>query len=343
MEPEQSVQPDSPLAQIVTILSLAPIPNADKIELATVLGWEVVVQKSEFNVGDLAIYFSIGSILPTSNPNTAFLEGKVLKTRKIRRVLSQGLLGSISWLASFGVTTAVAEGDNVTDLLGVRKWVATEEMSLYESASGCGGPFPQLIPKTDEPRVQNCPKRLRELENQPVVITQKYDGTSYTILAYDGKVLVCNRNNIVAPDSNTPYAEITKRYNLIEKLTQLGKNLAIQGEIIGPKINGNRHKVPDKELFVFNIYDANAHTYMSWDAVLALTTQLGLKTVPVVYRGIMKPDWLTVPALLELSSSQLYDTGVIAEGIVVKSDYGVGGPRTSFKVISNKYLLKYDL
>lgn len=58
------VQPDSTLAQIVRVLEINPIKDADRIELASVLGWKVIIKKDEFKVGDLAIYYSINSILP---------------------------------------------------------------------------------------------------------------------------------------------------------------------------------------------------------------------------------------------------------------------------------------
>ena len=52
------------LASIQKIGNLEPIPNADAIEKATVLGWELVVKKGEFRIGDLCVYCEIDSILP---------------------------------------------------------------------------------------------------------------------------------------------------------------------------------------------------------------------------------------------------------------------------------------
>ena len=41
------------LASIQRIKALEPIENADAIVRATVLGWQLVVKKGEFEVGDL--------------------------------------------------------------------------------------------------------------------------------------------------------------------------------------------------------------------------------------------------------------------------------------------------
>src|SRR5689334_16933923 len=116
---DRGVDPDRALATIVRILNIEPIEKADKIELATVLGWQVVVLKNQFKVGDLCIYFSIDSILDPDNPNTSFLEGKRLKTKKLLKVLSQGLVGSLDWLLYYNTEFDLnnfKEGDDVSNI-----------------------------------------------------------------------------------------------------------------------------------------------------------------------------------------------------------------------------------
>lgn len=53
-----------PLAYIVKIDSISPIEGADKIELAHVMDYTVVVKKQEFQPGDLALYIEVDSVLP---------------------------------------------------------------------------------------------------------------------------------------------------------------------------------------------------------------------------------------------------------------------------------------
>ena len=350
---ENSVIPDYPMATVVKILELIPIPNADNIELAKVLGWQVIVKKGEFSVGDLAIYFCIGSVLSADDVNFAFLQGKPIKTKKIRNTLSQGLLLPLFMTVSYNLKD-LREGDDVTQQLNVRKWVSREELSLYSEVPGendLKAPFPSCIPKTNEERVQNITKKLVELQNKPIVITQKYDGTSATFMVLDGKFAICGRNNVLLKENGEShhYFEIAKRYNLEANLKEKGKNIAIQGEIIGQrkdgryKINSNRHHLLDFEFHVFNIFDIDKRYYMNWSELSEITNSLGLKTVPVLYLGLMKEKWLAIDTLLALATEQRYEGGHICEGIVVKSDEGYGFPRTSFKVISNEYLLKYKL
>ena len=85
---------------------------------------------------------------------------------------------------------------------------------------------------------------------------------------------------------------------------------------------------------------------MNWQEMLDIIEIMDLKTVPVVYRGVMKEEWLSSNALVELAEKQFYgtcDKKVLGEGIVIKSDYSFGYPRTSMKAISRKYLIKHGI
>ena len=91
------------LAYVVMIDAVTPIKGYDRVELAHVGGWTVVVGKGEFEAGDPAIYFEIDSKLPEVEPftNMEFLAKKnyKVKTQKMCKSISQGLLMSA---ANFG-------------------------------------------------------------------------------------------------------------------------------------------------------------------------------------------------------------------------------------------------
>lgn len=341
-----AVEADRTLAQIVKVDKIEAVEGADRIQAAHVLGWELVVKKDEFRPGDLAIYFSIGSILDVTNPNTSFLEGKPLRTKKIRGIISQGLLGPLTWLKDYGVDPAnVKEGDDVTAKMQVKKWVPIDEKEIYSAETDNErAPFPWYVPRTDEERIQNMTRHLQKFADQPIVLTQKFDGTSCTYVYSQDKFMTCSRNNVLLRETemSRPYLEIAKRYDLAVKMAGLKRNLAIQGEIIGPKINANRHKTNEIEYYVFNVYDIDAKLYLGYDDIMDITQKLGLKMVDLVYRGIMKSEWLNVKTLLELANAQKYSTGQIAEGLVLKLDQKAG-PKLSCKIISNNYLIKYGL
>lgn len=114
------------LAYIVTIDSITPIEKADNIELAHVGGWNVIIRKNEFNVGDMAVFFEIDSLLPETEWSE-FLRPKKFKVKTYKlgkfNVISQGLLLPMSILPD-NKTYNVHE--DVTKLLGIRYYVAED-------------------------------------------------------------------------------------------------------------------------------------------------------------------------------------------------------------------------
>lgn len=139
------------LAHIETIKELRPIEGADKIVLATVLDWNVIVKKDEFSVGDKCVYIEIDSVVPSPEPiydettgelkgfgkpeyeHFAFLEKRKwkIKSMKMRGVISQGIVFKLSDLK---LEADLAVGTDVTERLGVTEVIEdAEEAGLNTS------------------------------------------------------------------------------------------------------------------------------------------------------------------------------------------------------------------
>jgi len=333
------VEPDRCLACVAKVINVEPIPKADKLVKVSVLGWSCVVRKGEFNIGDLGIYFGIDSILDTENPEFSFLGGKPLKTRKILGTISQGLLLPLSILEYYHIPKeAIKEGDDLSLQLKVKKYIPPEEQQVYNNEKS--NKIPEHVQKTDEIRIQQRPQFLEEIKERPIVITRKEDGTSTSYIYYKGEFMVAGRNYVCSEDDKSGrfYFINEKQFNIGEKMRNYGRNIAIQGETIGWKINHNRlgFKENEYDFRVFNIWDIDNQVYLSHDETMSICETLGLHIVPVIYKGILLADKLTIDGLLRLAESIEYKPNVPAEGIVIKTlDY----PRISFKVVSNKYLL----
>ena len=103
------------LASIQLIKDLRPIPNADAIVCAQVLGWECVAKKNEFNVGDKCVYFEIDSVLPIESWNDHLRKEPDkplrIKSIRLRGVLSQGLALPISIFEKHGYQIIEENGD----------------------------------------------------------------------------------------------------------------------------------------------------------------------------------------------------------------------------------------
>lgn len=206
--------------------------------------------------------------------------------------------------------------------------------------------FPSsVVPKTDERRLQDNPNLLEYIADRNIVVTRKEDGSSATFAFKDGNFSICGRNFtwLTPCGASKNYYLIANKFNLEDGMTALQRNIAIQGELIGPKINANRMRLEDYQFRVFNIYDIDEKTYLPWAEVEAVCVELKLATVPVIYQGPAGDLQLTVPAFLLLAEQQKYTSQTLAEGIVVKTDDYSSRGRVSFKVISNKYLLKHKL
>jgi len=332
----------------VQVKNLIPINGADLIELADINGWKCVVKKNDFNVGDMGVYITIDSVPDFEDPNFAFLKGKTacIKTMKMKGIISQGLLGPLSWLTSRGHDVSeVALNEDVTEKMGVSKYITEEEAYQYPEKGGNHQiypkqPFPLNVPRTDATRLQNEPDYLTEIVDKELIITRKEDGCSATYVFTDGQFIVCGRN--VAPHKSDPsgkhYFEIEKVFDIEKKMTEYGRNIAIQGEIIGPKINGNRLKLNKNTYRVFDIYDIDKQEYLHYDEITTICNNFQLEQVPLIYRGPANNLELTIEAFEKLATEQLYLKDVLAEGIVVKTDNY--SPRTVFKYVSPLFLAK---
>lgn len=336
------------LASIRKIIDIQPIPNADAIEVVTVDGWDCVSKKGEFKVGDLCVYFEVDSFLPVRSEfeflrkgcfrSTTYLgDGFRLKTIRLRGQLSQGLVLPVS---TFPFPKEPEIDDDVTGLLGVQKW----EVPISAQLAGiCKNTFPSWIRKTDQERVQNLYNKYYEQYKDTVfTATMKLDGSSMTVYYKDGEVGVCSRNMDLIEDDNNTFWKTAKKYNLPEVLKaygkhELAKNIAIQGELMGPGVQGNRENLPDHQFFVFNIWDIDEQRYLTWEEetfICYTLYDLGADYNIVPYLKQCIPFQLTLPELLKASEIESINHD-IAEGIV----YQTLDRTFSFKVINNQFLL----
>lgn len=181
------------LARVVTVDGLSPIEGADRIELALIGGWQVIVQKGLYTVGCKAVYFEIDSLLSTEKfPDLAKMSSKLMhevqgvtycriKTLKLKGEISQGYLNPLS---AVGVGADVEVDTDLTEFLGVRKYESKEERVRNNGEMNVSRPktFPDFIPKTDQTRVQNMSALyLKAVEDQEQFeVTYKLDGSSLT-------------------------------------------------------------------------------------------------------------------------------------------------------------------
>ena len=352
------------LATIQKIADLQPIEGRDRIELASVLGWRVIVKKDEFKIGDLCVYIEIDSVLPEKE-EFEFLRSKKfrIRTMKMAGVISQGICFPLSILPG----SEYEEGDDVTDVIGVtqyepemddpvkvdepkkKSWLMRFKWYRNWKKKAGNSAFPSFLSKTDEIRIQNAPWMLEDKE--PYILTEKVDGCSGSFALVRHKFLfwhryefiVCSRNRRLPVNDGSVYWQVAEKYNLAAKLrNMIGKYdwIAIQGEGIAPKIQGNKYKVPSPRFYAFNLITPEGR-FGSIKAKGILSV-FEVEFVPIISIDQRLPD--TVEEMLAMAHGQtmIPPDGEIRprglrEGLVVRSRDG----KKSFKAVDPEFLLKY--
>lgn len=357
------------LAHIEKIDWIRPIEGKDRIALAGVLGWSVIIQKSDYKEGDKCIFCEIDSVFP-EKPEFEFLRSKKfrIKTMRMGGVISQGICFPISILPEGNYEI----GDDVTELIGITQYRPTMDKEEGDNNEDIEPAkkyprflmrwswfrkivlsnkqekgFPGFINKTDETRIQNAPFYLR-MDCQWIA-TEKIDGQSgsFTLQRVKGKhfwnkdtydFAVCSRNLRKWKKDASSYWQVAERYNIegvLRKLISDYEWVAIQGECVAPNVQGNKYKVSDPDLYVFNlIYPSGRVGSLEAKKIVE---EHGLKFVPII-DGPVNLQGMTVPEVLDYATdkSQLYDT--LREGIVFRSLDG----KQSFKAVSPEFLIKHN-
>ena len=350
------------LATIQVINAIDPIEGKDRIALAQVIGWHVIVQKSQFSVGDQCVYIEIDSVLP-EKPEFEFLRPKNfrIRTMKMAGVISQGICFPMSILPPGSYET----GQDVTDLLGVKQYepdmddpVPKKQPSKLDKypvflrklawfrrlvlGKKKDDAFPSFISKTDEERIQNCPWLLKD--STQWTLTEKVDGTSGTFAIVKHKRLfktsyeyiVCSRNRRLRVDDGSIYWQVSEKYGLKNKLINLlnGNDwIAIQGECIGPKIQGNKYKVTEPHFYAFNLITPGGR--IASVKAKNILSCFDIDFVPIVKEKAVLPD--NTEAVLALAHGQSVIGDTLREGLVCRSSDG----RQSFKAVDPEFLLQY--
>lgn len=337
------------LASIQRIDSLEPIAGADQIEKARILGWELVVKKGEFAVGDTCIYCETDSVLPDKSPFEFLRPRKFrIKIMRLRGQISQGIAFPISLLPNS--ETGYQIGQDVTELMGVTKW----EPIIPAHLSGViKGNFPSFLVKTDEPRIQILQGVLDHYAGTVCYVSEKVDGTSTTISLKDGVLGICSRNLELVESQENSFWQIAREQKLEEKMKAYCEahkmNIAIQGELIGNGVQKNPLQISGKKILFFNVFDIDRHTYLDYLDFRSACAEMNLETVPIVDENFILTN--DIPSLVQYATAKsALNPNVWREGVIIRpmkeivdtTARGLENGRLSFKIVNPEYILKYD-
>lgn len=346
-------------AEVVRVTEVLPHPNADRLEIAHFemattgpSAYDVVIQKGTYKPGDLAAYFSVDCLLPTTHPAFAFLldrldgAGKAvyrLKAARLRGTFSQGLLVTAPDTHAFG--------DRVDQTFGVTYHVDPEPEERNPTAP------------TRKPKIQPMPvygveslKKVPRLfdAGELVMVTEKIHGCNFRFgwvrrkfLGFNwGWRFVVGSHRMIKDGGGPGYygVDLWTRAVTDMRLRDMTRDLkghVFYGELYGYTTTGQpiqdltygTHPAKGPRLAIFDIWDAHNKTWVRALDRYRMCLSLELPHVPVLYLSTL---W--EPGLLGLAegNTTLCDSH-IREGIVIET---LNGPRKKAKFVGQGYLLR---
>lgn len=302
------------LASIEKIEEISPIEGADKIEVAKILGWRIVIPKNTYKVDDLVVFVPIDTIIEPKEWNSFLIDKNnpskpiIIRTFHFKtwNQVSQGICFPMSILPEGSYEI----GEEVSVLCGVMKYERPIPVHL---AGLVAGNFPShIISKTDEDNLLSNPAVYDELLSCDFVeLCLKMDGTSGTFIKHSGEVKVCSRK-LELKRGDSIFWRMVEKYNLEEIIPD---NTSIQFETCGPSILGNQMGLSTNEIYIFNYKDLVSNEYLDKSTVGGNGISLPwVKQVEFFTQGTLP----TIDELQEIANKQFYENGNPAEGIVIR-------------------------
>ncbi len=333
-------------------LTIVDHPNADKLEVAIVGDYRVVVGKGEYCTGDWAVYIPSNSVLspdflarvhPTTRNYLSGAEKNRVKAQRIRGILSEGML----WCGYDFPIYEYELGFDCAELLGITKHAEQLPMTFRGKATGNA---PTL--RYDIENFKKYPDVFKD--GEPVVFTEKLHGTWCCLgLHVEAGPIVTSKglsNRGIALDVHD---EQNKKDNIYVKMWHQHKksvdrlfstSVYVLGEIVGPGIQKGFDYGYDQPTFkMFDLHiDGRYVNILSEEWLYAAEL---FDTVPILFAGRFSKE-----LMLQYTNGQSTVNGVdhIREGIVVKAvperyadrDVAPNLGRAILKSVNEDYLLR---
>lgn len=356
-----------------SILDIQPHNNAERLEVATVYGFQVIVSKGRYKVGDKTVYIPIDSILPEKLESKLFPEDSKIKLNnhrvrqiKIRGLASQGMLINPDEIADLVNPKYLTEEQDLKKILDVKKYEPPIKHSNLNA-----GPKGQRNKKNENPlfhkyngldNIKWFPNKFSE--QTEVVIQEKLHGTNarasimpYAANTWWKKILQFLRlapriencygsNNVEISAKSTykgfygedVYGSVFSKLDVFKKI-KFGES--VFGEIVGPGIQkGYTYSLKEHAFVLFDVKVLQPDGTQKWlnpAEAKAFAIERGFQFVPIVYEGPFNKE---LAYGLSRGPSMFDPKEKVREGIVIKAadNYSVEGNKQALKWVSEDYL-----
>lgn len=324
------------IVPVTTIEALMPHNNADNLELAQVLGWQLVVRKGEYQVGEKIVYFSIDTLLPLELSDRLGIT-KYLSKQRIRCAKLRGE-------PSFGLAVRPDQewpvGENVAEFYQVRKY----EPPVRVTAGDAEVAHPLFVAYTEIENMRNFPDTFSAGES--VILSEKIHGTQVRLASIEGELMAGSKQVRRKRPAEDRFASSTYWYpfslepvrTLVEELACEHRQVILFGEVYGSKIQSFHYGL--RSVLGFRAFDLllDGH-YMDWPDFLALCVKYGVETVPAL--ATIPFDLAEVKRYSEGKTRLMESDAHIREGVVVRPVSERHDPRVGrviLKYVSDSYL-----
>jgi len=346
------------IVEVCKVKDVQPHPNADRLDIAVIKGWNCIIQKDSYKVDDLVVFIPPDCVLPDSlidEHELTYLKGnKRTGTVRLRGYLSQGLVLPVP-------KGKYKEGDDVAEVMGITKYVQPERTIQGAPRATRKRMNPHFSKYFEMENIKNFPDVFTEDDH--VVITEKIHGSNwcagwlpieidagqpwwYRVLArikllFGKKYEFCYGSHNVQLAGRgrnyyemDVYAKIVDKYNFKEIIPN---GVIVYGEVYGKGIQDLEYGLSDIKVAIFDIKENGV--YLPWEKVVEFSLKHNIPTVPTMYIGVFNQH--TVDMLTEGQS--YFDHKQMREGIVIRSldetnHWKVG--RKVLKSVSAAYLAR---
>lgn len=357
-----------------TILDIQPHNGADRLEVATVYGFQVIVTKGKYRIGSRLVYVPVDAILPENLENILFPKDSKIKLNnhrirqiRIRGLASQGMLINPEDISSLVNTKYLKDEQDLKLILNIKKY--EPPIRNLNINSGMKG---KRSKKTEHPAfhkyngldsIKWFPSKFAEGEE--VVIQCKLHGSNSRasvlpfiansfikklkkFLRLAPKIENCYGSNNVEISAKTTYKGYYGEdiygavFNRIDVFNKLKLGETVFGELVGPGIQkGYSYGLKEHHFVLFDVKVLRPDGSQIWltpDEVEAFAKERGFEMVPILYKGPYNKE---LAYQLTKGPSEYNDKSEkVREGIVIKSakNYSIEGNKQALKWVSEDYL-----
>lgn len=339
---------DLNICNVVPVV-LMPHGNADSLSIVKVYdGYYVVVRTVDWVNDDRGIYVPPDNLVNTKRPEFSFLDEGIIgrdwhrvKTKKLRGVMSQGLLVPVPKIAKYDWQQfdeyMFNIGDDVTEYLEVKRYVTPED-TVIGGDSEVAPPIPG--PGYD---VESWFKYKRQMpDGLPVVITEKLHGTNARFTYQEDKMHCSSRQFYRKQSVGNVYWRALLENPWIEDLCKSRPGLILYGEIHGWVQSLRYGAVPNQLFFkAFDVWENGK--FLDFQEAFDLVTNNGFRFeryVPVLMQGPISDELVEKYMDGKSTLADHIKEGVVIKPLVETFCHCLYNNRLQLKAVSPEYLSK---